>query len=102
MRSIELALQGGAKVLTAGLIFGAGLPILYALAVRSLAVGANESVADDGTIRLQPTALGRALSSVFGLILVGAVILGITMIVASGMGKVVSFEHLLPVLVDKK
>jgi hypothetical protein len=39
---------------------------------------------------------------VFGLILVGAVILGITMIVASGMGKVVSFEHLLPVLVDKK
>ena len=94
MRSIELALQGGAKVLTAGLIFGAGLPILYALAVRSLAVGANESVADDGTIRLQPTALGRALSSVFGLILVGAV--------ASGMGKVVSFEHLLPVLVDKK
>ena len=59
MRSIELALQGGAKVLTAGLIFGAGLPILYALAVRSLAVGASESVADDGTIRHQRQAHQR-------------------------------------------
>jgi hypothetical protein len=36
MRSIELALEGGWKVLYTGILFGAGMPIIYALAMRAL------------------------------------------------------------------
>ena len=43
MRSIELALQGAASVLFAGLIFGAGLPVVYALAMRALVTGSTET-----------------------------------------------------------
>lgn len=101
MRSLELALQGGGKVLLAGLAFGAGLPVLYALAIRSLSLGARETVDADGRARLVPSVAGRALAVILGLILVGAVVLGITMIVASGLGKMVSFDHLIPIIVEK-
>jgi hypothetical protein len=38
MNMIPLALEGAWKVLAAGLVLGAGLPILYAFAVRGLAM----------------------------------------------------------------
>ena len=77
MNSIELALQGAGRVLLAGLLFGAGLPVVYALAMR-------------------------ALTLLLIAVLVGAVVLGLVMIVATGFGKTVSFEHLIPSIVDKK
>lgn len=102
MRSIELALQGASKVLVAGLIFGAGLPVIYALAMRALTIGSTNTVDADGAIHLHPTPLGKLLSGVLLAIIVGAVVLGITMIAASGFGKVVSFDSgILPTLVDK-
>ena len=38
MNMIPLALDGAWKVLVAGLLLGAGLPVLYAFAVRGLAM----------------------------------------------------------------
>lgn len=99
MRSLELALQGAGKVLLAGLVFGAGLPVVYALAMRALTVGATPA---DGDTPPQYTALGRALAGALILIVVGGVVLGLVLIVASGFGKAVSFEHIVPVVVDKK
>lgn len=101
MNQIELALQGGWNVLTAGLAFGAGLPVLFALAVRALAIG-SEEVAADGTTTFRPSLLGRAISTLLMVILVGAVALGITLIVASGFGKAVDFSNVFPMIVDKK
>lgn len=101
MHEIGLALAGAWKVLLAGLAFGAGLPVLFALAVRATAMG-TEVVQPDGTVRVQTSPLGKLVAAVLVLVLVGAVVLGITIIVAGGLGKVVDFSHGIPMLVDKK
>lgn len=101
MNQIELALKGGWNVLTAGLLFGAGLPILFGLAVRALALG-TEEVDADGTTRFRTSLVGRAVAGLLMLVLVGAIVLGITLIVASGFGKAVDFSHVIPIIVDKK
>lgn len=102
MNTIELALKGASKVLMAGLTFGVGLPVIYAIAMRVLTIGATTDADPDGTVRLHPTPLGMALMALLMAVIIGGVALGITIIVASGLGKVVSFEHVIPVLVDKK
>lgn len=101
MRSIELAIEGGGKVLLAGLLFGAGLPIVYALGMRLLTVGATETTTADGSAAMRYTPLGKALAALLLAVVVGAVVLGITLIAASGFGKAVSFEHVIPVIVEK-
>lgn len=102
MNSIELALEGAGKVLLAGLAFGAGLPVVYALAMRALTLGSTTLVDEKGTITHRPSVYGRVLSGLLVLVLVGAVVLGLVMIVATGFGKAVSFEHVIPSIVDKK
>lgn len=103
MRSIELALQGAASVLFAGLIFGAGLPVVYALAMRALVTGSTETEDASGHTTVHHTVLGRAVAGALLAVIVGAVALGITMIAASGFGKTVSFsgDGILPTIVDK-
>ena len=101
MRSLELALLGAGKVLLAGVVFGAGLPVVYALAMRSLTLGATSVVDDDGRTRYQHTALGRALAGLLVVVVIGGVVLGLVMIVASGFGKTVTFSTIIPTVVDK-
>jgi hypothetical protein len=80
------ALDGGWRVLLAGLALGAGLPILFAVGIRQTAGG--------GTF-------GRATGyTLFAVVLLG-VALGITFIVATGFGKALSFEHVYPTIVAK-
>ncbi|GIE82302.1 hypothetical protein Aph02nite_82520 [Actinoplanes philippinensis] len=93
MHNLTLALEGAWKVLLAGLILGAGLPALFAVGIRSLAYGA-----DGPARRPAGTVAGYAC---FALVLAG-VLLGITFIVASGFGKQLSFDGVLPVVTDKK
>jgi hypothetical protein len=101
VNEIRLAAAGSWSVLVAGLLFGAGLPILFALAVRASVLGA-ETTAEDGSTTFHPSFWGRALATLLMLVLVGAVVLGITLIVASGFGKMVDFSHVIPMIVDKK
>ncbi|MEO7000076.1 MAG: hypothetical protein ABI112_18525 [Terracoccus sp.] len=105
MHNIALALEGAWKVLLAGLLLGAGLPAIFALGIRSLALndGGRTVTATDGTSTGDGPAspLGKVLATLcFALVLLG-VVLGITFIVASGFGKALSFEHLYPTLVNK-
>jgi len=102
MRSLELALQGAAKVLFAGLAFGAGLTVVYALAMRALTVGSRRIASSDGTVRVEQSLLGRVLAGLLVLVVVGGVVLGLVLIVAGGFGKAVSFENIVPTIVDKK
>lgn len=98
MNNLTLALEGAWKVLAAGLVLGAGLPIVFGLGIRSLAYAAGGD-AEDG--HPQPHPVGRVLAVVcFAIVAIG-IILGITYIVASGQGKTISFEHVLPAIVDK-
>lgn len=99
MNSLTLALEGAGKVLVAGLVFGAGLPVVYALAMRALALGATPAHGDTPP---RHTPLGRALATVLVAVIVVGVLLGLVLIVASGFGKAVSFENIVPVIVDKK
>ena len=69
MRSIELAVQGGWKVLYTGLIFGAGMPIVYALAMRLLTIGSTEVVGADGKSQTEYTVAGKALAGVLLLVI---------------------------------
>ena len=96
---LDLFLQAAWKVLVAGLVLGAGVPALFALGVRCTAQGAGGEAMTDpvAKARVGYTAIGAVCFLIAGL----TVVLGITVIVASGFGKMVSFEHVLPTLVDK-
>ena len=98
MNMIPLALEGAWKVLAAGLVLGAGLPIIYAFAVRGLAMAQGA-----GAIIGEKTAkpFGKVIWWVLLLVILLAVSYGIAFIVATGVGKAVTFDHIIPWFVDK-
>ncbi len=98
MNSLVLALQGGWKVLLVGLVFGAGLPAVFAAGVRAMAWGTGGE-AEVSSARPHPA--GRALAGIAFAVVLAGILVGLAMIVASGFGKVVSFEHVYPTIVDK-
>jgi hypothetical protein len=103
MHNVTLALQGSWKVLVASLILGAGLPLLFALGIRSLAWGAGgeAEVHESGVTGPTPNPFGTVLGYLlFAIVLLG-VALGITFIVATGFGKALSFEHIYPTIINK-
>lgn len=99
LHNLGLLFDAAWKVLAVGLLLGAGLPALFALGIRSMAYGVGGAAEIDTTASPHP--VGRALGILCFAIVAAAVLLGITIIVASGFGKSVSFEHIFPVLVDK-
>jgi hypothetical protein len=102
VNSIELALKSASSVLFAGLVFGAGLPVLYAVALRALTIGSTEVVAEDGTVRYRRSLVGRVLAGVLVAVVIGGVVLGLLLIVSKGIGLEVSFEHIVPTIVEKE
>ena len=99
MNQVALALSGSWKVLLASLVLGAGLPLVFAAGIRSLAWGAGGSAEVDTSARPHP--VGRVLAAVCFAVVLAGVAVGITIVVASGFGKAVSFEHVYPTLVAK-
>ncbi|UQU67963.1 hypothetical protein COUCH_17505 [Couchioplanes caeruleus] len=98
MHNLGFALEGAWKVLAAGLLLGAGLPLLFALGIRSLAYGAG---GDAEVHESRPHPAGTVLGWVLFAVVLTGVLLGITFIVASGFGKALSFAHGYPSIVDK-
>jgi hypothetical protein len=92
MHNLGFALDGAWRVLLAGLVLGAGLPILFAFGIRSLAWSQAGGVA-------RPA--GRALGYTLFAVVVLGILLGLTFIVATGFGKALSFEHIYPTIVPK-
>jgi len=103
MHNVTLALQGAWKVLAASLVLGAGLPLLFALGIRSLAWGAGgeAEVHESGVTGPRANPFGTLLGYLLFVIVLLGVALGITFIVASGFGKALSFQHIFPTIVDK-
>ena len=103
MSNVGFALEGAWKVLAAGLLLGAGLPLLFALGIRSLAHGAGgeAEVHEAGVTGPRPHPIGTVVGYTLFAIVVLGVLLGITFIVAGGFGKTISFEHIYPSIVDK-
>ncbi|MFD0523054.1 hypothetical protein [Paractinoplanes durhamensis] len=90
-------------MLFAGLVLGAGLPLLFALGIRSLAWGAGgeAEVHESGVTGPKAQPIGTVLAFVLFAIVVLGIALGITFVVASGFGKALSFEHIYPTIVPK-
>ena len=93
---LELFVDAVLKIMVAGLVLGAGLPALFALGVRFSAAGAQLAVADGS-----PRAGWRALGVLCFVVVAVLVALGITVIVAAGLGKTVGFDHVYPTLIPK-
>lgn len=86
------------KVLLVSLLIGAGLPALFAVGVRAMAYGAGGDAEVDGR---PGHPVGRVIGLACFAIVLAGVVLGITVIVAAGFGKAVSFESVYPTLVSK-
>lgn len=101
--TFELELQALWRILVIGLVLGAGLPALFAAGVRAMAYGqGGDAEVHAVGANPAPHPVGKLLAGLFFAIVLAAVALGIVFIVASGFGKVLSFEHVYPVLMDKK
>jgi hypothetical protein len=99
MSQVLLALQAGLQVLVAAVILGAGLPVIFSLGMRSLAYGTGGAA--EVAVDMKPHPLGRVMAAVcFGVVIL-AILLGIAWIVGTGMGYVLSFDHIYPVFRKK-
>jgi hypothetical protein len=98
MNNVTLALDGAWKVLVTSLLLGAGLPIIFALGVRARAFAAGGQ-ADGRSTERHP--IGNVLAALCHVLVLAGVALGITIVVASGFGKAVSFQHIYPTIVSK-
>jgi hypothetical protein len=91
MGNLNFALDGAWRVFLASLVLGAGLPLLFALGIRSLASGGEAPA---------PVPAKVTAYLLFAVVVLG-VLLGLTFIVATGFGKALSFEHIYPTIVAK-
>jgi hypothetical protein len=103
MHNVTLAFEASWKVLLASLILGAGLPVLFALGIRSLAWGAGgeAEVHESGVSGPTPRPIGIVVGWILFLIVLFGIVLGLTFIIATGFGKELSFEHVYPTIVNK-
>lgn len=94
MNQVLLALQAGVQVLFAALLLGAGLPAVFALGMKGLAYGQGGTAEVNVESGAHP--IGKAVAGLcFGIVIV-AIGLGITWVVATGMGYKLAFDHFLP------
>lgn len=97
MNMVSLALESAWKVLLTSIVLGAGIPAMFAFGVRALAAGNGQLVTNEA-----PKPAAKVLAALAFLVVIAAVGLGLTIIIGSGFGKTLSFEHIIPTLVDKK
>ncbi len=88
-------------MLFAGLVFGAGLPVVYAIALRVLTIGATSYADPSGEIHSTPRLSSRVFSGLLIAVVVAGIVVGLMIIVATGFGKEVSFDSIYPTIVDK-
>lgn len=104
MHNVQLALNGAWRVLLASLVLGAGLPVLYAVGIRALSMGTSGDqaiIGESGVTAPRSRPAGKLLGGLCFAIVLVAVAVGITFIVATGSGKTISFEHIYPTIVKK-
>jgi hypothetical protein len=94
-----LFLEAAGQVALAALLLGAGLPALFAVGVRSftLAGAAGETHTPS---RLSAPLL-RTVGTLCYVLVVAAVVVGLSVIIATGFGQELSFEGIVPTFVPK-
>jgi hypothetical protein len=101
VNTLQLLYEGASKVFVAGLVFGAGLPFVYALALRVLTIGSTSYADETGEIHSTPRISSRLFAGLLIAVVIAGIAVGMMIIVATGFGKEVSFEHIYPTIVEK-
>lgn len=79
-------------------IIGAGLPALFAVGIKSMAYG----VGGDAEVSHESGhPLGKVVAYLIFAIVLAVILTGLAVIVGSGLGMKVSFEHVYPTFVPK-
>jgi len=99
--TLTLAAEALWKILAVGLVLGAGIPVVFSAGIRAMAYGAGGSAETAAGGTAAPHPVGRVLGVVCFVVVLLAVALGLTFIIATGFGKALSFEHVYPTLVDE-
>ena len=101
---LALFLSAVGQVAVVALVLGAGLPALFALGVRSFALASPDTtgrVAGSDSSRRLPAPVLQLAGALCYAIVVLAVVAGLTLIIATGLGQTVSFEHVIPTFTSK-
>jgi hypothetical protein len=101
---LPLFLSAAGQVALVALVLGAGLPALFAVGVRSFALASPDTsgrVAGSGSARQVPPPVLQAVGALCFAVVVLAVVVGLTLIIATGLGQTVSFEHVYPTFAPK-
>jgi hypothetical protein len=96
--NLGFAMDAVWRVLLVGLLFGAGLPVVFGLGVRSLAWAAGGDAEES---HAEPRPIGKVLAVICFVIVVAGIALGLSAIIAAGYGKILSFENGYPTFVPK-
>ncbi len=97
MNQVFAALDGAWKVLAAGLILGAGLPALFSVGIRQLALS---QVPQSAGVHVH-SAVHKTLAWLLFLVVILGVLLGLAYIVAHGFGYAITFDGILPIVKKK-
>ncbi|MBT1635126.1 hypothetical protein [Clavibacter michiganensis] len=99
---LPLFLSAVGQVALVAVLLGAGLPALFALGVRSFALASPDtSGRATGSGPGLPAPLLQLVGAVCYSVVVLAVVAGLTLIIATGLGQTVSFEHIIPTFTSK-
>lgn len=86
------------QVALVSVVIGAGLPALFALGIKSMAYG----VGGDAEISHESGhPVGKIVGYLIFALVLAFILMGIAIIVSSGLGMKVSFEHIYPTFVPK-
>jgi hypothetical protein len=98
---LRFAIETIWKVALASLILGAGIPVLFAAGIRSLAWGSGGGA--EVAVAARPNPMGKALAAVIFLIVAYVVVSGIVYVIATGRGGSydITFQHLYPQIYKK-
>ncbi len=93
MNILWLALEGAWNVLWVGMLLGAGLPAIFAMGIRAMSYGVGADA--DATDHVPHPAAKAVAYLCFGIVIL-AVVTGIGVIVAHGLGAELVFDGLVP------
>lgn len=100
-----LFLEAAGQVALVALLLGAGLPALFAVGVRSFTLAGSASRPDADSETTTPSRIPvpvlRTIGTLCYVLVVAAVAIGLSVIIATGLGQEISFDSLVPTFVPK-
>ncbi|MCL1838490.1 MAG: hypothetical protein FWG47_04135 [Propionibacteriaceae bacterium] len=102
MEQFMAVLNAAWQILLAGILFGAGLPALFAFGIRALAWGTGGEAEEHAVgEEKKPHLAGRLVAyAAFAFVMLG-MLAGIGFIAAHGLGIAITFDGIMPVFTKK-